>query len=531
MADKSMSFFSKEDDQTSQTLQDSWKILIVDDDPSVHTITKTAIKDLIIKNKRLDIYSALSTNEAKLILAQYNDFALAIIDIVMETPTAGLDLVKYIRNDLLNSSIRLVIRTGEPNEAPERYVIENFDINDYKEKTDLSAQKLYTMIRSSITQYEQIRRLEQQLHDKSLALSQEELLMKTVINTLPLSIFWKNSMGEYLGCNDSFLKDAKLNRHEEIIGKTDFDLIWKNQAHIAIRDDKKVLSTGIPKLNYIHERIDEEGNKKILEKSKVPLKDQNEKIFGVLGIYRDITEEYNTKERLKVQKKIMINQSKHAQMGEMISMIAHQWRQPLNAVSAAAINLTLQQQLGTLDEKEVENTSKFIQKLTLDMSQTINDFMSFFKPQTKKESFLISDVLDEIRRMIDKQLESHNIILETSIGDISTLYGHKNELIHVLLNIITNARDALDEQTQEIKKITIDAYALNGRCNISVRDNGGGIDGDILDKIFNPYFTTKEQGKGTGIGLYMVKEIIEKDFNGHIEVQNIENGVEFLLYF
>lgn len=154
--------FSPENDLNDDLAEDSttfWKVLIVDDEEAVHVITVNSIKDITVHGKKLDIYSAKSMQEAKSLLAKHDDIALAIIDVVMETPTAGLDLVNYIRNDMKNDLTRLVIRTGEPSEAPEHIIIENYDINDYKEKSELTSQKLFTMIRSSIIQYEQIIKL------------------------------------------------------------------------------------------------------------------------------------------------------------------------------------------------------------------------------------------------------------------------------------------------------------------------------------------------------------------------------------
>jgi len=229
------------------------------------------------------------------------------------------------------------------------------------------------------------------------------------------------------------------------------------------------------------------------------------------------------------QSKVLFQQARHAQMGEMISMIAHQWRQPLQAISASAINLNLQREIGELDDKEIHDTSKFIQKSTHHMSQTINEFMNFFKTNSENELFNITDVISEIQDMIDEQLKSHGIRLEIILDGCSDINGNKNELIHVLLNLLTNARDALNNTSQELKKITIHAHESDGIHYINVIDNGGGVDVNVIDKIFNPYFTTKEQGKGTGIGLHMVKEIIEKDFNGGVSVKNIDDGVEFTL--
>ena len=156
--------FAKEKEE-KKISHKTWKILVVDDEKSIHDITQSALKHVTIDNRRLELVFALSAEEAKQRLEEHDDFAMALIDVIMETPSAGLDLVNYIRNDLKNSFIRLVIRTGQPHEVPERAVIDEYDINDYKEKTELTVDKLYTVIRSSIKQYTQLIELANKYED------------------------------------------------------------------------------------------------------------------------------------------------------------------------------------------------------------------------------------------------------------------------------------------------------------------------------------------------------------------------------
>jgi len=148
------------DDTAAEVVYEKMKILIVDDEATVHTVTIGALKNKLFDGKKLDILTALSAKEAKNILQEHDDISLALIDVVMETPEAGLELVEYIRNTLKNKMIRLVLRTGQPSLAPEEEVIEHYDINDYKEKTELTARKLYTLVRTSIKQYQQYRDLQ-----------------------------------------------------------------------------------------------------------------------------------------------------------------------------------------------------------------------------------------------------------------------------------------------------------------------------------------------------------------------------------
>jgi len=142
-------------DSHTETTQERhvWKILIVDDEPDIHEITQLNLKNFQFESRNLEFFLAYSAQQARDILQKHPDIALALIDVVMETDDAGLTLVKYIREELKYKMIRLVIRTGQPGQAPERYVIDNFDIDDYKDKTELTTQKLYTTVRSALKSF------------------------------------------------------------------------------------------------------------------------------------------------------------------------------------------------------------------------------------------------------------------------------------------------------------------------------------------------------------------------------------------
>lgn len=157
--------FSKDSRKSEELPGKTWKVLIVDDEVSIHDVTISALKSVIVEGRRLELISAVSATKAKEKLHEHDDIALALIDVVMETRTAGLELVDYIRQELGNKLIRLVVRTGQPDEVPERYIIDRYDINDYKEKTELTVEKLYTAIRSSIKQYMQLMELESKYKD------------------------------------------------------------------------------------------------------------------------------------------------------------------------------------------------------------------------------------------------------------------------------------------------------------------------------------------------------------------------------
>jgi len=220
--------------------------------------------------------------------------------------------------------------------------------------------------------------------------------------------------------------------------------------------------------------------------------------------------------------------SKLMQMGEMIAMIAHQWRQPLNSISATSINLSLLSSMEKLEPEKVQESSAFIQKQCQKMSTTIDTFMNFVKPSHVAKAFNLLHTLEVIIEMVGSQLLNHNIDININIRDKNIeLVGYEDQLEQVLLNIISNSRDAFEMIEKADKHIDITVLMTKKVPVVILEDNAGGIPVEVQEKIFNPYFTTKEQGKGTGIGLYMSLDIMRQSFNGDIIYKDIENGSRF----
>jgi len=228
---------------------------------------------------------------------------------------------------------------------------------------------------------------------------------------------------------------------------------------------------------------------------------------------------------------VLSQQSKMAAMGEMIGAIAHQWRQPLNAL---AINIQLLEDMyedGSLDKKTLkEFIDKNMQTIQF-MSNTIDDFRNFFRKDKTKTEFDVKEVIEKTLNLQKAQLKDHNIKVETNLESVK-IKGYKNEFMQAILNIISNAKDVIDEKREQDSnfqgKIKILSKKEDDRVIIEIEDNGGGIPNEIKDRIFEPYFTTKEEGKGTGMGLYMTKEIIDR-INGKIKVENTKDGAKFII--
>jgi len=230
---------------------------------------------------------------------------------------------------------------------------------------------------------------------------------------------------------------------------------------------------------------------------------------------------------LKEKDRQLMFQSKLAQMGEMINMIAHQWRQPLNAINAAAMKINMKNTLGVLESEEVDTTTQFIQDMAQQMSETINDFMNLSKIDSTTEYISLNKLFDEVLNLIKVQLDALKIEVRIVKKENLFIMTKKQELSHVLINILVNARDVLGESMQKKKLITLEPYMQGDDCYINVVDNGGGIEDVIMESIFDLHFTTKKQGKGTGIGLYMSKKIANEFLNGDIVVENCNDGAKF----
>jgi len=231
-----------------------------------------------------------------------------------------------------------------------------------------------------------------------------------------------------------------------------------------------------------------------------------------------------TRDNLKNQE-IMQQQSKMAQMGEMIGAIAHQWRQPLSSISGEIQNLELDCEDGLLNKPEYVEAFIGNQMATIKfMSKTIDDFRSFFRVDKDKRDFKVLAATQSVINMLSAQLKDHNISLIIN-GDEFEYTGLKSEYQQVILNVINNAKDVLIENKIESPTIIITLADKK----ITIKDNAGGVPKDIIDRVFEPYFTTKEQGKGTGMGLYMSKMIIEDNMGGVLKVSNNEDGAIFVV--
>jgi len=243
-------------------------------------------------------------------------------------------------------------------------------------------------------------------------------------------------------------------------------------------------------------------------------------IRNKFACYKEELEEQNEKNRLT--QKMLAHQTKMAAIGEMIGNIAHQWRQPLTVISMCANNIKVDIELGDTNESRFQEYTRDILIQTNYLSNTIDDFRSFFHSEEKISNFTLKEAYSHAYKIINMEFKGQHITIIENIEDIE-VSGIFNEFIQVIINILNNSRDAfIEAKIREDRLIFLDTSQDEEFVYFHIKDNAGGVSERIIEKVFEPYFTTKHQSKGTGIGLFMSKEIIEKHMNGELSIQNTQ---------
>ncbi|OGU07368.1 MAG: hypothetical protein A2075_13985 [Geobacteraceae bacterium GWC2_58_44] len=253
----------------------------------------------------------------------------------------------------------------------------------------------------------------------------------------------------------------------------------------------------------------------------------NERIAMGEALHAETTERVNVQAELRDKELLLLHQSRLAAMGEMIGNIAHQWRQPLNLLGLLAQDLPMTFQKGDFSAEYLETTVRKMLETIRHMSQTIDDFRNFFRPFKERADFRVLDIVEKTISLLEGSFNAQQIETAVTANCDPVVNGYPNEFSQVLLNIMVNARDALVSHDVANPRIEIETSMAGGRCVLTITDNAGGIPEEIIDRIFEPYFSTKGPEKGTGVGLFMSKTIIEKNMGGSLTVRNVEDGAEF----
>jgi len=362
-----------------------------------------------------------------------------------------------------------------------------------------------------------------------LKLSRDEQKLREVSDKYIISSM-TDTKGRIIDVSQAFCEISGYTK-DELIGKPHNIVRHPDMPKEAFKEMWHKIKQGKPWSGKV-KNLKKDGGYYWVYANIEPLYDSKGNIEAYISIRLDITESEKLVQKVKSEElknkktqELMQQQSRLAQMGEMISMIAHQWRQPLSAITATSGTLELKAKMNKITPDEVEYSALKIRDFSRHLSSTIDDFRNFFKTNKVKVTTNYKDIISSVKSIIDSSLTHNNIVLKVDTKSSSDLYTFEGELKQVILNLIKNAEDALIEKKIENPQITI---TIND-SKLDVQDNAGGISKDIIDKIFNPYFSTKTNKDGTGLGLYMSKTIVEEHCNGKLTVCNENGGAKFTI--
>ncbi len=375
------------------------------------------------------------------------------------------------------------------------------------------------------------KRMKKELLDVELLVEDGRIVIFKLENDKNLSVKYISNSIKTFGFTKQHFENKELN-FMNLIHKDDV-----NKVQVAIN---AALKNDLENFTVVCRIINAANEIRWISSRVILIKNHSGEVSHFYGYINDITKIKVSQEELKLKveeevkknrdkDRILIQQSKLASMGEMLGNIAHQWRQPLNNVS-----LILQFLRDNYKNENVstEKLDKFMSRANTHieyMSETIDDFRNFYKPSKTKKEFSIKECIDSVLYMLENQYKSEKIKIDFVYEDI-LIINYENELKQSLLNILNNAKDALLLKKHNLNfdaLIHISLKVKENKVEILISNNGDNIKDDIIDKIFEPYFTTKFETQGTGIGLYMTKSIIETNMKGKIEVKNIKDGVIF----
>jgi len=500
------------------------KVLVVDDS----AMFRQHMVDLLRRHRFITL-EASDGEEALSVLQKNPDIKLVISDYEMPKLN-GLELVRKVRERYKLDQLPIII-VSSIGKSSVNVACLNQGANDYLNKP-FEREEFFSRVYLALLNQENID-----------ALSKQKLLLEEyqkILNTTTV-ITRTNAYGIIIDVSDAMCELSGYSR-EELLGQTHalirhpdtdndvYEELWETilSGNIWTGELKNKKKSG--DIYWVQTTITPEKNSDgtLIGFNAVSHDNTMKKELETLShtLEQKVAEEIN---KNKQQASHMLQQSRLAQMGEMISMIAHQWRQPLASISAISGTLTIDVMMDNYKKEFFQERLDSITELSQHLSSTINDFRSFFKDKKEKETIHLNEIVFAGLQIIGPTLDSKNIVIDTDITKDIALTTYPNEIKQVLLNLLKNAEEALNENNIKNGKIKIHGYEENDMAHLKVEDNAGGIPHDIIDNVFDPYFSTKIKKDGTGLGLYMSKTIIEEHCQGHIRVENISQGACFTL--
>ncbi len=488
-------------------------ILIIDDSMLVRSLLS-----ILLSPRNYNIMTANNAQEGLKILKE-QEIDLVILD--MELPDMhGTKVLNMIKADTATMQIEVIVLSGtsEPNIIS---TVLKQGACSFIKKPFASEELIHSVDTWISYRREKLLRACQQhtLQEYKYAIDRNSIVSIT------------NEKGIITSANENFCKISGYSK-EELIGKPHNIVRHPDEDPSVFKELWATIQAKKPWSGRL-KNLAKDGHTYYVDTTISPLLNIDGSIKEYLAIRHDITQIMQTHNQLNDElneKDALISmQSRQAAMGEMLSMITHQWKQPLSTMSAISNRMQMDIALEKIDVQNLEKYAKTIEEQVQYLSQTIDDFKNFLKPSTGKELTKVSDVIENTMKLMERLIQDKQIDVVMNLESTSMIETYPRELVQVLIKLIKNAADAFEQRTAENKSISIETKENEKHVTIEVQDNAGGIPPELLEKIFEPYFTTKDKSKGTGLGLHICKSIMQEHMNGDITVSNTPNGARFIL--
>ena len=453
----------------------------------------------VLDSKQYGTYTVIEKTGWKVVIREsYDDILKSLSELILGTV---IILVLFIVLAVL-ISLKISKRIFKSFDDLQKTTTNIADGNYYISIKDSYYSEFNLLLNSFNKMKTEIDRREESLEDSLYS-------FKTLFNST-MEMIVIHDQGICIDANNVAIKFFKFKNKDQLIGRNLLDFVDKKYKEVVKRNYL------IDTLPYEFELIINEQKYICLAQDKfIELDNHRLKLTTLI----DITE-------LKAKDRLLFQQSKMASMGEMIGNIAHQWRQPLSVISTCASGAKIEKEMNVLRDERLYESLDLIMENTQYLSKTIDDFRNFFKVDKDIEDFNINESIKKVLKLVKSSIQNHNIKVKTIFQDDLIIKGLPNEFLQVIINIINNAKDVIILNSVNERYIDIKTYKKENYCFIEISDNGGGVDESIISKVFEPYFTTKHQSQGTGIGLYMSHQIIVEHMQGTISMKNIDFQIE-----
>jgi PAS domain S-box-containing protein len=517
-----------------------WKVLMVDDEPEVHRTARMVLSDFKYKGLDLEIIEACSSAEAMKIMDDNRDIALILLDVVMETDEAGLDFINYVRNIKKDKIVQIVLKTGQAGRFPEKDVVCGYDINNFYAKTELTADRMTTMVTSALRGYELAsslkkvnKRLEHELLRKKIA--EKELrdseaqvrrlseLQQNIIDSTDIWLHVKDCSDRIILWNKA-AESISGYLYDEIESREDF---WEILIPLAeerkrlIDQEKTAAAYAAEVRDFETKIIDRFGNEKVLSWHIRPLRENGSDVNGLSYLGIDVTEK-------KILERKFLHSQKMEAVGRLAGGVAHDFNNTLTVIRGYCELLNIKAKDDEGFKKNIAQIDRAAEKAEILTRQ----LLSFSRHQlVKTDVFDVNGLVVNMKSMLSRLVNENISITLDLYEECLPVKSNSDKIEQVLMNLVVNSVDAMPLGGEITISTKIGASGDKKKIFLSVKDNGSGIPKDIQSKVFDPFFTTKSRDRGTGLGLSTVYGIM-KQCGGSVSLKSAEGaGTEIILNF